>query len=47
MEELKETAIKIGLKNYENLSRIELVKEIDKLKPPKESKKKKLLVVYY
>ena len=47
MEELKETAIKIGLKNYENLSRIELVKEIDKLKPPKESKRKKFLVVYY
>ena len=30
MEELKETAKKIGAKNYENLSRIELVKEIDK-----------------
>ena len=41
MEELKLIARKIGIKNYENLSRIELVKEIDKLEPPKESKKKK------
>ena len=42
MEELKSIARKIGIKNYENLSRIELVKEIDKLEPPKESKKKKI-----
>ena len=37
MEELKSIARKIGVKNDENLSRIELVKEIDKLEPPKES----------
>ena len=42
IEELKETAPKICVKNYENFSRIELVKEIDKLEPPKESKKKKI-----
>ena len=42
MEESKETERKIGVKNYENLLRIELVKEIDKLEPPKESKKKKI-----
>ena len=42
MEELKETARKIDIKNYESLSRIKLVKEIDKLEPPKESKKKKI-----
>ena len=41
MKELKSIARKIGIKNYENLSRIELVKEIDKLQPSKESKKKK------
>ena len=41
-KELKAIARKIGAKNYENLSRIELVKEIDKLEPPKESKKKKI-----
>ena len=41
MEELKSIA-SIGIKNFENLSRIELVKEIDKLEPPKESKKKKI-----
>ena len=40
-------ARKRGVKNYGNLSRIESVKEIDKLEPPKESKKKKLLAVYY
>ena len=40
MEELKSIARKIGVRNYENLSRIELVKEIDKLEPLKESKKK-------
>ena len=42
MEELKSIARKIGIKNYENLSRIELVKKIDKLEPSKESKKKKI-----
>ena len=42
MEELKSIARKIGIKNYENLSRIELVDEIDKVEPPKESKKKKI-----
>ena len=42
MEELKSIASKIGIKNYVNLSRIELVKEIDKLEPSKESKKKKI-----
>ena len=41
-EELKSIARKIGIKYYENLSRIELVKEIDKLEPSKESKKKKI-----
>ena len=42
VEELKSIARKIGVKNYENLSRIESVQEIDKLEPPKESKKKKI-----
>ena len=42
MEELKSIARKIDIKNYENPSRIELVKEIDKLEPSKESKKKKI-----
>ena len=42
MEELKSIARKIGVKNNENLSRIELIKEIDKLEPPKELKKKKI-----
>ena len=42
MEELKSIARKIGIKNYENLSRIELVIEFDKFEPPKESKKKKI-----
>ena len=42
MEELKSIARKIGIKNHENLSRIELVKEIDKLEPSKESIKKKI-----
>ena len=41
MEELKSIAKKIDIKNYENLPRIELVKETDKLEPQKESKKKK------
>ena len=42
MEELKSIARKIGITNYGNLSRIELVKEIDKLEPSKESNKKKV-----
>ena len=42
MEELKSIARKIGVKDYENISRIKLVKEIDKLELPKESKKKKI-----
>ena len=42
MEELKLIAGKIGIKNYENLSRIELVKEIDKLEPSNKSEKKKV-----
>ena len=41
MEDLKSIARKTGIKNYENLSSIELVKEIDKLEPSKESKGKK------
>ena len=45
MEELKSIARKIGIKDYENLSR--LVKELDKLEPPKESKRKKILIVFY
>ena len=36
MEELKSIARKIGIINYENLSRIELIKETDKLEPSKE-----------
>ena len=39
MEELKPIARKRGVKNYENLSRIRLVEEIDKLEPSKELKK--------
>ena len=46
MEELKAIARKIVVKNYENLSRIRLVEETNKLEPSKELKKK-LLVVYY
>ena len=42
MQELKVIARKRGVKNYENLSRIELVKEIDKLEPEKELQKKKI-----
>ena len=42
MEELKSIARKIGIKNYENFSRTESVKEIGKLEPPKESKKEKI-----
>ena len=40
MKELKAIARKIGVNNYENLSRIRLVEEIDKLEQSKESKKK-------
>ena len=39
-EELKSIERKIGIKNYENLSRIELLKDINKLETSKESKKK-------
>ena len=35
MEELRAIARKIGVKNYENLSRIRLVEEIDKPEPSK------------
>ena len=42
MEELKSITKKIGIKNYENFSKIELVKEINKLEPPKKSKRKKI-----
>ena len=47
MKELKAIEGKAGVKNYENLSRIRLIEEIDKLKPSKNKKIKKLLVVYY
>ena len=40
MKELKTIARKIGAKNYENVSRIRLVEEIDELEPSKELKKK-------
>ena len=43
MEELKAIARKRGAKNYENLSRIRLVEEIDKLEPSKELKEKKIV----
>ena len=42
MEELKAIARKIGVKNYENLSRIRLVEEIDKVEASKELKNKKI-----
>ena len=42
MEELKATARKIGVKNYENLSRIRLVEEIDKVEASKELKNEKV-----
>ena len=41
MKELKANARKISVKNYENLSRIRLVEEIDKLERSKEVNKKK------
>ena len=43
MKELKAIARKIGVKNYENLSRIRLVEETDKLEPSKELKKIKIV----
>ena len=43
MKELKVIARKRGVKNYENLSRIRLVEEIDKLEASKELKKKKIV----
>ena len=43
VEELKAIARKRVVKNYENLSRIRLVEEIDKLKPSKGIKKKKIV----
>ena len=47
MKELKAIGRRIGVKNYENLSRIRLIEEIDKLEQPKELKNKKILAVYY
>ena len=41
MKELKAIARKIGVNNYENISRIRLLEEIDKLEQSKELKKKK------
>ena len=43
MKELKAIVRKIGFKNYENLSRIRLVEEIDKLEQSKELKNKKIV----
>ena len=43
VEELKAIARKRVVKNYENLSRIRSVEEIDKLKPSKGIKKKKIV----
>ena len=43
MEELKEIAKKIGAKNSENLSRIRLIEETDKLEVSKKLKKKKIV----
>ena len=43
MEELRAIARTISVKNYENLSRIELVKEIDKLELSKELRKKNIV----
>ena len=40
---MKAIARKISVKNYENLSRIRLVEEIDKLEQSKELKKKKIV----
>ena len=45
IKELKAIAGKIRVKNYENLSRIRLVEEIDKLEPSKELKKKKIVSI--
>ena len=43
MKELKAIVRKTGFKNYENLSRIRLVEEIDKLEQSKELKNKKIV----
>ena len=43
MKELKAIARKRGVKNHENLSKIRLVGETDKLEPSKELKKKKIV----
>ena len=43
MKELKIIARLRGVKNYENLSRIMLVEEIDRLEPSKELKKEKIV----
>ena len=43
IKELKAIARKTGVKNYENLSRIRMVEEIDKLEQSKELKKKKIV----
>ena len=43
MKEVKVIARKRSVKNYENLSRLRLVEEIDKLKPSKELEKKKIV----
>ena len=43
MKELKAIVRKIGFKNYENLSRIRFVEEIDKLEQSKELKNKKIV----
>ena len=43
IKELKAIARKIGVKNYENLSRLRVVEKIDKLEPLKELKKKKIV----
>ena len=43
MEELRVIARQIGVKNYENLSRIRLVEEIDKQEASKELKKQKIV----
>ena len=47
VEELRAIPRRRGVKNYENLPRIGLVKEINRLYLSKELKKKKILVVYY
>ena len=51
-KELKVIARRRGVKNYENLSKSRLIKEINRLKPHRQDQKRKeklekLLVVYY